>query len=111
FEGFKSSVQTGQTSRGDSQNSELSFSFGSSVGERGHFIGSIDWFEQDGVDAYEGRNWYKGYGVVTNPAYTASNGAIGPRLIVAKDVVSTEYTHGGLIGAPGSALDRLMFLN
>jgi len=110
FTGIDTRVQGGITDRGDAENFEGAFTFGTEIGDAGHLIVSADAFDQRGVDGYEDRDWYQGWGTVTNPEWVASNGAVGPELIIAPNVVSTEYTFGGLIRAPGTALDRLMFL-
>src|SRR5690606_23105363 len=110
FTGIDTRVQGGITDRGDAENFEGAFTFGTDLGDAGHLIVSADVFDQRGVDGYEDRDWYQGWGTVTNPEWVASSGAVGPELIIAPNVVSTEYTFGGLIRAPGTALDRLMFL-
>ena len=110
FTGLDTRVQGGITDRGDAENFEGAFTFGTDVGDAGHFIVSADVFDQRGIDGYEDRDWYQGWGTVTNPEWVASGGAVGPELIIAPNVVSTEYTFGGLIRAPGTSLDRLMFL-
>ncbi len=110
FTGIDTRVQGGITDRGDAENFEGAFTFGTELGDAGHLIVSADVFDQRGVDGYEDRDWYQGWGTVTNPEWVASNGTIGPELIIAPNVVSTEYTFGGLIRAPGTPLDRLMFL-
>lgn len=104
YEGFEAHAQTGQTDRGDNQNYEVSVAFGTPIGEKMHFLAAGDYYEQDGANGYADRDWYQGWGVVTNPFGTA------PLNITVPNVVSTRYTDGGLILQPGSALDRLMFL-
>ena len=110
FVGFDSHLQGGITDRGDAESFEASVTYGTEIGERGHLIASADAYDSRGVDGYEDRDWYQGWGTVTNPEWVASGGAVGPQLIIAPNVVSTEYTFGGLIRAPGTPLDRLMFL-
>ncbi|HEX7080509.1 MAG TPA: TonB-dependent receptor [Gammaproteobacteria bacterium] len=110
FTGIDTHFQGGLTGEGDAENSEASFTYGTDIGDRAHWIGSVDYYSAAGVDGYEGRDWYQGWGTVTNPEWVASGGAVGPQLIIAPNVVSTEYTFGGMIRAPGTSLDRLMFL-
>jgi outer membrane receptor protein involved in Fe transport len=104
FDGLKTHAQTGQTTRGDNENYEVSAAFGTPIGERMHLLVAGDYYEQDGARGYEDRDWYQGWGVVTNPV------AGGPLNVIAPNVVSTRYTDGGLIVQPGSSLNRLMFL-
>ena len=103
FEGVRGRAQTGQTSRGDGENHEIGFTFGSDVGEKFHVILSADKFEQDGIFTYEDRDWYKAWGLVNNPD------ANGPAQLVRPYVVSTTATFDGLISAPGTPLHRLNF--
>ncbi|MBN1238941.1 MAG: TonB-dependent receptor, partial [Gammaproteobacteria bacterium] len=108
FTGFETHVQTGETSRGDYDNYEVSVAGGTALGERLHLIGAIDRFESDRIDNLDGRDWYQGIGTVTNPAWVA-NGE-NPRLLTRANVRSTIYTDGGVIDAPGTPIDRLHFL-
>ncbi|MDT8397804.1 MAG: TonB-dependent receptor [Pseudomonadales bacterium] len=105
FTGVKSHFQGGATTRGDNENWEGEFSFGADLGERGHLLFSVDAFQQNQVESFDDRNWFQGYGTVTNPDPT------GPRDLIAPNVVSTQWTFGGLINQPGSALNRLQFLS
>ncbi|MEJ0039901.1 MAG: TonB-dependent receptor [Gammaproteobacteria bacterium] len=106
FTGIKGHVQGGRTSRGDNDNQEASLGFGGALGERAHFVASVDYFKSDAVETYDGRNWMQDWGTVTNPAWPAQ----GPQLLTRPHVTSTLYTFGGLINQPGSALNRRMFL-
>jgi iron complex outermembrane recepter protein len=106
YEGFKGHVQAGETSRGDSDNWESSFGFGTAIGERAHIIASVDYAKSDALQSWDDREWFQDWGVVTNPAFPAS----GPQLLTRPNVTSTLYTLGGLINQPGSALHRQMFL-
>jgi outer membrane receptor protein involved in Fe transport len=117
LDGFRGHAQGGMTSRNDNENTEGSIAWGGDVGERGHLIASADYFTSNQIETLEGRDWFKGWGIVTNPAYNASNPATYPRDLILPNVVSTQYTFGGLISAPGSAafpvasaVDRYQFL-
>lgn len=107
FEGFSLRGQGGVTERGDADSQEFGISWGKSIGQRGHVIGSFEYYEREGIAAYPDRDWYQGWGTVTNPEWLETDE--GSRLLVAPQVVSTTYTFGGLISEPDSALDRLMF--
>lgn len=111
FEGLSAHAQSGVTSRSDYDNYEVSVTGGTSIGERMHVVASADYYEHDRIDHLGAREWFEGEGLVTNPEWIESGGEVGPRLLVRKNVVSTSYTDGGLIDAPGSAIDRLMFLD
>ena len=100
YTGFKTSLQGGITSRGDSKNTEGSLAYGTALGERGHLLVSGEKFRQDGVHNYQGRDWYQAWGTVPD-----ANGM----LLVRPNVVSKSSTFDGVIFAPGSALDGMAF--
>jgi outer membrane receptor protein involved in Fe transport len=103
YEGFDIHTQYGVTDRSDGQNREMSIGYGTKIGERGHFMASLDGYDADAIETLEGRDWFKSWGLVTNPGP-------GPRDLVRPYVVSTTYTFGGLINAPGTPINRLEFL-
>jgi len=103
FEGVRAHVQGGTTSRGDADNWETSFAFGSEIGERFHILLSTDRYKRDGVFTYEGRDWYKAWGLANNADPN------GPTQLVRPYVVSTTATFDGLISAPGTPLHGLNF--
>ena len=96
FEGVKGHAQGGNTSRGDAKNWEAGIALGSDIGEKFHIQFSTDHYERDGVFTYEGRDWYKSWGVVNNADPN------GPTTLVRPYVVSTTATFDGLISAPGA---------
>ena len=108
FTGFETHLQGGMTSRNDYDNYEVSIAGGTQIGERLHLIGGVERFESERIDNLDGREWYRGIGVVTNSEFLATGQ--GPRLLTRENVVSTEYTNGGMIDAPGTSIDRLYFL-
>ena len=107
YEGFNVRGQAGVTEREDATSYEYGFNFGTSVGNKGHLIGSFEAYDRNGVSNYDGRDWYQGWGLVTNPEWLATGE--GPRQLRAPQVVATNYTFGGLIGAPGTSIDRYEF--
>lgn len=100
FTGFEGEVQVGATAEGDGDTSELSLTFGTSIGDRGHLIVSGEMFEQDQVNSYNDRDWYRAWGTVPD-----ANGM----LLIRPDVVSTNASFDGLIFAPGSSLNGQAF--
>jgi outer membrane receptor protein involved in Fe transport len=103
FTGFDVHTQTGVTDRSDGRHWEASFAYGMELGERGHLVTSLELFDSDKIETLEGRDWFKSWGLVTNPG-------AGPRDLVRPYVVSNTYTFGGLINAPGTPIHRLEFL-
>ncbi|MDT8399302.1 MAG: TonB-dependent receptor [Pseudomonadales bacterium] len=112
FTGVDTHFQGGATTRGDNENWEGSFTFGTDIGEKMHLLFSAEAYQQNRVTTYDGRNWFQSFGTVTNPDPT------GPRDLILPNVVSTQSTLGGVIKTPGllpngqkSALDNLQFLS
>jgi len=103
FTGWEFSGQTGVTDRGDGQNYEISAAFGTTfAGGRGHFLISGEYYEQEGVHSYKGRDWYQGWGTL-GAGTSASPYRFSP------NVISTTSTFDGLISAPGTPLHGLAF--
>jgi outer membrane receptor protein involved in Fe transport len=103
FEGFDVHAQGGVTDRSDGENREFSFAYGTPIGEHGHLMTSLEGYAAHKIETLEGRDWFKSWGLVTNPGP-------GPRDLVRPYVVSNTSTFGGLIDAPGTPIDRLEFL-
>jgi outer membrane receptor protein involved in Fe transport len=108
FTGLELSGSGGITGRSDNTNDGVSLTFGTPIGERLHVVGTTEFYRATRVETFAGRDWFQGWGLVTNPQWLASG--TRPRLLTLPDVSSTRYTFGGLIDAPGSPLNRLMFL-
>src|SRR5690606_14622215 len=67
FTGISAQAQAGITSRGDNENGSAEISFGAPIGNRLHIVGSAEYYKSAEVPSYEGRDWYQGWGLVTNP--------------------------------------------
>lgn len=95
FTGFEARVQGGMTDRSDRDNEEVSLSFGTGIGTRGHLLMSAEYYHSDSLFGYEDRDWFRDWSHIDNPDPN------GPREITMPNVVSNQYTHGGLItGGP-----------
>ncbi|MCC6202962.1 MAG: TonB-dependent receptor [Gammaproteobacteria bacterium] len=105
FTGVVAQLQHGASSRGDYANDKMELAAGVAFGERVHLIASFDRFSSEAIDGYAKRDWYQGWGHVSNPAWPFR----GTMLLTRPNVGATGYTFGGLIDAPGSALHRMMF--
>lgn len=106
FEGFDAHAQTGQTDRGDGDNTEYSLSFGAKLGERTHLLLSAEHAQQDSISTFRGRDWYDGWGMLqVGTGATASD----PRLVPAQDMVSTAASYDGIViswnNAAGAAVN------
>ncbi|MDR2213220.1 MAG: TonB-dependent receptor [Pseudomonadales bacterium] len=107
FEGFTGRLQAGETSRGDGDNIGFAATFGTDLGENGHVMMSVDYYDQDiiqSLEALQSRPWFLQRGLVTNPDPN------GPRQITRNFVRPADQSTGGTINQPGSALDKLEFV-
>jgi outer membrane receptor protein involved in Fe transport len=100
FTGIKATLQGGETTRGDAPNYEGSLAWGGHIGDKGHVLISGEYFRQDGVFNYKGRNWYQAWGTVPD-----ANGM----LLIRPNVVSKNSTFDGLIVSAGTPLNGLAF--
>ena len=64
FKGLRLEAQGGLSERGDSGNYTFSGAFGTKLGERGHILLGGEYFHQDGVHSFQGRDWYQSWGTV-----------------------------------------------
>jgi len=99
YTGLKASVQGGATGRGDGVNKQGELTYGTPIGERAHFIGAVDYYENDAIETV--RPWMGSWGAVNDPT---ANDPRRNTYIVAPNVGSSIYTPGGLILAPGTPL-------
>jgi iron complex outermembrane receptor protein len=101
FTGLKGSVNLSETDRSDGRVFAGNLAFGAKfAGDRGHVLLSGDYYAGRGIDfADHTRDWYEpGFGVLTNPAYTATNGQ--PGQIVRFDVGTTAPSGGVIATGP-----------
>jgi outer membrane receptor protein involved in Fe transport len=96
FTGFKADAGGGLTDYGDNKNGKFSVTIGSGfAGDRGHIILSGEHKQQDGVLTGD-REWNnRGWQIVNNPAYTATNGQ--PSRLLLDRVSAVNATPGGII--------------
>ena len=113
FEGVKLRAQAGGTTRHDGENNEVGFAVGHSFGDRLHFVGSVQHFNQDAIKDIGGltsRPWFNQTSRVTNTASNPVAGTGGPTFLLKPYVAPTNYSTTGLIVDNGaSALNRLQF--
>ncbi len=108
FTGTKYSFQGGTTTYGDGGTYKAGFAYGGGVGERGHLIASAETWKKNGIRSFESLNDRSDYlnlkTQVTNPDPN------GPNLLARSLVNPTNYTAGGVLLQPGSAVDHIEFL-
>jgi iron complex outermembrane recepter protein len=99
FTGLSANIQGGATEQGDTETSKADISFGTGFAEgRGHLLFSAEFNDTGAGDAVTSRDWFRGYKVIDNPAFTPTNGA--PRRIVAPNVGYALDTDGGVVLTP-----------
>ncbi len=98
FTGIKGSVLGGITDRGDDEVANASLAFGSNfAGERGHIMLSVEGGYQEGIGTLDrnDRKWFTQTNLLTNPAYTPTNGQ--PQRIIAANSNTSRIAQGGVI--------------
>ena len=99
YDGLDVSASIGQTADEMGDNQRVSVAYGTDLGERWHFIGSLENHEIDPIDynPTELGGWFQRYGIVANPLWSAGN-LNEPSRIVLPDVYSRQHTPAGRIG-------------
>jgi iron complex outermembrane receptor protein len=101
FTGVRLDVEGGAADEGDFRSFKANLSLGAEFADgRGHILLSGELRDDGAGDFVTSRDWYRGYKVINNPAFTPTNGA--PRRIVAPDVGYAFATGGGLINGPAT---------
>jgi outer membrane receptor protein involved in Fe transport len=108
LDGFKYSLQGGATTYGDDTTYKLGVGYGTDIGDRGHIIASIEAWHKDGTNSFESLQDRSSFlnlkAQVTNPNPS------GPDFLTRPYVSPTNFTAGGILLQPGSALDHIEFL-
>jgi outer membrane receptor protein involved in Fe transport len=108
FTGSKYSLQGGTTTYSDGGNYKAGVAYGTSLGERGHLITSVETWRKKGIRSLDSLNDRSDYlnlkAQVTNPDPN------GPNLLARPFVSPTNFTAGGLLLQAGSAVDHIEFL-
>ena len=105
FQGLDLSVGLGALEDGKGDNKNLSAAYGTDIGDRWHFIGSV---ESQRIDEIEydptqlDSSWFRRWGIVANPAWTPGNTSVPMRLAL-PDVYSRNHTPAGKIGVARNA--------
>ena len=103
YTGLEFSAQGGITDNGDGENYEVSASYGTDWGGgRGHLLLSGEFYKQNGIFSYKGRNWYQAWG-------TFGAGSEEDPYRFVPQTVSANASFDGRIFAPGTPLNGLVF--
>jgi iron complex outermembrane recepter protein len=100
FEGLKVSAGAGRTEWGDGDRYNMEIAGGFAVGDRMNVIGSFNTTEIDQIDrlasdVQAGTDWYKNWGHVTSPEWTATR--TGPQRLTVPCTTRTDYAPSGII--------------
>jgi outer membrane receptor protein involved in Fe transport len=91
FNGLRARMQGGVSDRGDNGNAEISFTYGSGLGDQSHLLLLAEYTRNGGIRGYRHRDWFAGWATIPNPD------PAGPARVTVRDVHATGYTYGGLI--------------
>lgn len=96
FEGIRGTLQYGQTTHNDHHSPSASLAVGKAFfDDRLHVVVSGDYYENDGQLSQAERDWgNRDYALLTNPAYTPSNGE--PQRLVLPNSTTSQLTYGGV---------------
>lgn len=105
YEGFRGSVQTGQTEKGDNETFEISFGAGFRVGENTRVLLSAESSEQDPVWGNQilDYDWYQARSLLENPSPDAGLTPDNPFYLPASQVYSRNYSLDGIFHLPDAA--------
>lgn len=99
LEGFKGSVQAGITDHNDHRNYLASIAYGRAFADgRGKLLLAGEIAQNSGIARQGDRDWGdQGWGIIANPAYTATNQE--PRNLLVADARSANLSYGGVINS------------
>ncbi len=113
FEGFKSTVSTGMTERGDGKNWNFSVAGGKQIGDRLHLIGSLEHRDYNEIlrKPQDLDNW-NSIGWVINPAYRATDPrGTNPQRLTLPHVHHANQSPAGLVSVTGALASQFRFQN
>jgi outer membrane receptor protein involved in Fe transport len=98
FEGVKAHGQYGVTRYGDGENYEIGAAFGARIGDRGHLLGSVELYNLEAISSFES---------LTDRDFYKQHARVGSRIL--PNVIPTNWNQTGIINAPGTSLNQLVF--
>src|SRR5688572_16279659 len=100
YEGLDFRVGYGGTSDSQGDNKSFSLAYGTELGDKWHFIGSVEGQTIDPIDydPLELGDWFQRYGIVANPANPGGSNRNLPTRLVLPNVYSSNHTPAGKIG-------------
>jgi outer membrane receptor protein involved in Fe transport len=109
LDGFNTAFQAGATTYGDDETYKAGIGYGTDVGQKGHIIAAVETWHKKGIDDFSSLQDRSDFinlrSQVTNP-----DPVNGPNFLMRPFVSPTNFTPGGIMLQPGSALDHVEFL-
>jgi outer membrane receptor protein involved in Fe transport len=109
LDGFKSAFSAGASTYGDDEQYKAGIAYGTDVGERGHVIAAIETWHKKGIDDFSSLQDRSDF-ITLRSQVTNPDPVNGPNLLARPFVSPTNFTPGGIMLQPGSALDHVEFL-
>jgi len=104
LQGFRGSVQYGQTDRSDGKDYAASFGWGTKLGERGHLIIGADWDKNKGVGDCYTRSWCAvGWNTVSAPP-AQRTGSVAAINLFPNTTTATASLNGLINAVPTTGL-------
>lgn len=101
FTGLELDLQGGITERGDAESYEGSLSWGTAIGDRGHFLVSGSIASQEGIVGYDDRDWYRSQGALLDASTNTWRDY--------DNMHTMNTSFDGIILAPGTPLAGMAF--
>lgn len=100
FDGLRTSMQYGSSTRGDAGSSNASIAYGGAVGDEGHLVVAAEWQKSSGLGSQRDRRLGReGWALVPNPDDTGPNDGIAANKIV-RNAGLLFANRGGLVFGP-----------
>ena len=108
LDGIKYSLQAGATTYGDDSTYKAGVAYGTDIGERGHLIAAIEGWRKAGTNSFESLQDRSSF--LNLKAQVSNPNPTGPDFLTRPFVSPTNFTAGGILLQPGSAVDHTEFL-
>ncbi|AKH41501.1 outer membrane receptor protein involved in Fe transport [Altererythrobacter atlanticus] len=97
LEGLKVQADYGVSEEGDGDRYHAAAAFGTSIGDRGHFVIGGEWSDQNGIGNCFTRDWCTPGAVVTNLFHGTGNGL--PNYVRSNDNAGLRFNNAGVVYA------------
>jgi iron complex outermembrane recepter protein len=108
LDGFKTAVSAGTTTYSDDEQYKFGVGYGTDLGQKGHIIAAGEVWHKKGIDDFSSLQDRSKF--ITLSAEVTNPDPNGPAWLTRPFVSPTNFTPGGIMLQPGSALDHVEFL-